>query len=56
MAKYKIEFHEATGRYYIKYKGWICSHPVLGTLVAETRKKFGYGSYSMTKKARKNHG
>lgn len=56
MAKYKIEFHENTGRYFIKYKGWICSHKVLGELVKETRSQFGYGSYSLTRKARKNHG
>ena len=56
MAKYKVDYHEQSGRFFIKYKGNICSHKVLGTLVAEVRKEFGYGSYSMTSKARKNHG
>jgi hypothetical protein len=55
MTKYKIDYHAKSGRYFIKYKGHICSHKVLGDLVREVRKEFGHGTYSMTRAARKAH-
>jgi len=55
VAKYKVDYHEKTQRYFIKYDGHICSHKVLGSLVAEVRKRFGEGRYSMTRAARKAH-
>lgn len=56
MAKYKIDYHEATGRFFIKYEDDIASHKLISVLLAGIRKKYGPGGYTMTRKARKNHG
>lgn len=56
MAKYKIDYHKQTGRYFIKYQGTICSAKSIGELMKNVRKEFGNGSYTLTSAARKNHG
>lgn len=56
MAKYTIDYHEPTGRFFIKYGGEISSHKLISKLLVGVRSEFGPGRYSMTRKARKNHG
>lgn len=56
MAKYKIDYHKQTGRFFIKHDGRICSDYTIGGLMKNVRKEFGNGSYTLTRAARKNHG
>lgn len=56
MAKYKIDYHDATGRFFIKYNGTISSHKLISVLLKGVRNEHGPGGYTMTRKARKNHG
>lgn len=61
MAKYKIDYHEQTGRYFIRYKPkdgpeTVSSHKLISVLLVGVRKKYGPGGYTLTRKARKAHG
>lgn len=56
MAKYKIDYHEKSGRFHLTYNGKLCSDYTIGGLMKNVRKEFGNGSYSLSRKARKAHG